>query len=140
MNRPSQHHARGVADWWASCPLTNKVRKWLAHEAGVPVSRVPRARRYQSREERASFRRAAWEASDEAVDAYHDAIEEAVQADRAARAREPHGGAPFVPCPRCHGLGYLTEDPLPDCQAFGGYEERECPACEGTGVWDPDEP
>lgn len=45
---------------------------------------------------------------------------------------DPNAAAPS-PCPRCSGLGYLTEDPLPGCPAFGGYEERECPACEGSG-------
>lgn len=41
---------------------------------------------------------------------------------------------PLCPrCIRCHGLDYLTEDPLPNCPAFGGYEETECPECEGTG-------
>lgn len=42
--------------------------------------------------------------------------------------------APSSPCPRCHGSGYLTEDPLPGCPAGPSvYEARECPACEGTG-------
>lgn len=61
------------------------------------------------------------------------AADEAARADRDARSREPHGGAPVTPCPRCLGRGYLSEDPLPECPAAGEYEEHECPACEGSG-------
>lgn len=39
-----------------------------------------------------------------------------------------------TPCPRCHGRGYFTEDPAPDCPsvAYVGTE-IECRACEGSG-------
>lgn len=42
--------------------------------------------------------------------------------------------SPPTPCPRCHGRGYFTEDPAPDCPsvAYVGTE-IECRACDGSG-------
>lgn len=44
---------------------------------------------------------------------------------------ELHPTAQPTPCPACHGRGYVTEDPLPECPGVD-YEEHECRKCEGS--------
>lgn len=39
-----------------------------------------------------------------------------------------------TPCPACHGRGYVTEDPAPECPSVAYLgTESECSKCEGTG-------